>query len=460
MPNIVFPHNLAVGVSPSTAIITLEVTFDNTPASSTVTTAKVKHNKKGVFMYHKDDATIDDYSVFMPLFKTLYGTDGAGKRRNYRATIALNAGGHDVIHSQILNYDQIKEIYDEQHSISNHGYNHGGTDIYREVKEAEIRIWDQMKTRGRQVRTRCTVTPTNDEGYIESPFSMGYKCFAGSFGFPYTSRDGNLESDIKYATTSINDLNKNKMILARDYVGNDFIDLAQSKLWFDAVANNTTMATPLAASIISHNISTVDAIARYNDFWSYVMNHPNNNDTILMESQQDFMEYYETIDNTIITSNLVGNKLTVTLNQSAISGNNYRRDMSLLITGGSIKHIQVTNVDGSTVNRTTGLINLYKTNKNINDPNLDPVPPRITSFVRDGLTLTVNFSKEVTGSTGFEIIGNTISSVTGTGAVRVITCTTLVLTGDIFYYRIQNGNIVDVNNATLKLCTYTKHPII
>jgi len=455
MTNILFPHNLAVGAQASTAIINLEVTFNSIPNSPTVTTANVKHNKEAVLLYQKDDATADDLTVLKPVFQTLYGTDGAGKKRNYRASIALNAGGHDVVHPQILDYDELTSIIDDNHSISNHGYSHGGVDIYNELKAAEIRMWDQFKLRGKQVRTRTTIIPTADEGYVSTSFYLDYVFVTSGFGVENT-KDGYT---INYGNQNIINLPKQQMILSRDYFGNDFSEIEGHKTYFDTLMLNSTLASPLVRSVFSHDISNPTSLARYNEFWSYVMNHPLNNDRLLVESMQDFYEYYETINNSVINSNLVGNKLTITINQSAISGNNFRRDMSLLISGGSIKNIQVTNVDSSSFNGNTGLINLYKTNKKVNDPNLDLVPPKITNVVRNGLTLTVNFNKSVTGNTGFEIIGNVISSITGSGNSRVLTCTASVLTGNIFYYRMQNGNIADTSNAVVKLCSYIKYII-
>jgi len=456
MANILFPHYLNVSGTIPSDIITLEVTFQDIPSSPSIEFAKVKHNKSAVILYQKDDATPDDLTVFKPLFQTLYGTDGAFKRRNYRASLALNAGGHETISTQILDYIEMESILDDEHSISNHGFNHGGTDIYHEVKNGEIRIWNKMKELGKQVRVRTVVTPTNDEGYIETPFYLGYGHFTSSYGFPYTSRDGN---DVPYGNVPISTLNKTKMILARDYLGNSFEYLTEAKGWVDELFSGSTISNPKVRSIFSHDMSDATSVAKYTEFWNYVMNHTDNNDRLLVESQQDFFEYYETVNNTVISSGLTGNKLTITLNQSSISGNNYRRDMSLLISGGTIKSINVINVDGSTFNPFTGLVNIYKINKNVNDPNLDPVPPRITNIIRSTNTLTLNFDRSVSGNTGFEIIGATITGVTGSGNSRIITCSGAVPIGNFFFYRIQNGDIIDSNNATLKLCTYTNYPI-
>jgi len=456
MANIKFPHYLSVSGGTPSSIISIEVTFQDIPSSPSIMTAKVKHDKSAVILYQKDDATPDDLTVFKPLFQTLFGTDGAYKKRNYRASLALNAGGHETVSDQILDYIEMESILDDEHSISNHGFNHGGTDIYHEVKNAEIRIWDKMKELGKQVRVRTVVTPTNDEGYIETPFYLGYGNFTSSYGFPYTSRDGN---EVFYGNVPISTLNKGKMMLGRDYMGNGFEYITEAKGWVDQLFSGSTISDPKVRSFFSHNMIDTVAITRYSEFWNYVMNHTDNNDRLLVESQQDFFEYYETINNTTISSGLTGNKLTINLNQSGISGNNYRRDMSLLVSGGTIKSINVINADGSTFNPFTGLINIYKTNKNVSDPNLDPIPPRINSLVRNLTQLTVNFDRSVTGNTGFEIIGATISGITGSGNTLVISCTGNVPVGNNFYYRIQNGNIADAANNNLKLCSYINHLI-
>src|SRR5690606_38085170 len=104
---------------------------------------------------------------------------------------------------------------------------------------------------------------------------------------------------------------------------------------------------------------------------------------------------------------------TITFDLSNISNYNRFRDMSLLIDAdANITGVSVLGADSSSHNTTTGLINIFKENTNIPDPNLEAIPPLLLDArveFEDINHVTLFFSRAVALTVdGFEVSAKTV----------------------------------------------------
>ncbi|WP_225840588.1 carbohydrate-binding protein, partial [Rufibacter glacialis] len=452
----------APAITPGT--ITVQVRFNTTPSSASASFADMKYNKSVGFLFVKDDAHPGDYNL---VYKVLNGgtaidgktyprityTDGAGQAVGYKWSFAINGRG-DEPGSAYTQYPQYVEMIKAGFDVMNHTRNHGGFHRYQEIKELEKEIYQNTG-----YRTRTGVIPTADEGFVSSWVQEGYKFIGSSFGVT-ASRDG-YDSYINWQDrANVKTMNTNYLLVSRFLMDDMWkADLGSADSWVDGIFAASTGGTKIMGHAFSHGPGGAAEVQYFQQFVQYVKNHPSNNDRAWIAGAQEFAEYYETKENVVKSESLSGNTLTITLDLSKISTKNRLRDMSLVVNSdASISSVTVSGADNFSFNAGTKLINVYKTNPNVSSPFDDPTPPQITSVKANGNKLTITYDKAVTqsGIAGYEVAGNAVTGLSGSGTSYTLTLQNNWAAGQKLSYRMQQGN---ASGNGLKVTSYIEHPI-
>ncbi|WP_169788187.1 carbohydrate-binding protein [Rufibacter tibetensis] len=444
--------------------ITIQVTFASTPSTATASFADMKYNKSLGFLFVKDDAHPGDYNL---VYKVLNGgvavdgktyprityTDGAGNPVGYKASFAINGRG-DEPGSAYTQYPQYAEMIKSGFDVMNHTRNHGGYNRYQEIKELEKEIFQHTG-----YRTRTGVIPTADEGFVSSWIQEGYKFIGSTFGVA-ASRDG-YDAYVNWNDRAIiRSMNTDYLLVSRftmDGMWN--AELGSADTWVDNMFTAAANGNKIMAHAFSHGPGGAAEVQYFQQFVNYIKNHPSNNDRVWMAGTQEFAEYYETKSNVVKSETLSGNTLTITLDLSKISNRNKLRDMSLLVNSdAAINGITVTGADSYSYNLGTKLINVFEANENVASPFNDPTPPQITSVKASGNTLTITYDKTVTqsGIAGYEVVGNTVTGMAGSGTTWTLTLQNNWATGQKLTYRMHQGNAA---GNGMKVTSYIEHPV-
>lgn len=473
-------RNYKIASAPSGDLVTLRITLDN-PTSPAASFATMKYNKKGGLMMVKDDGAIEDYTIGYAYlnggipakdgvtYPGVYFTDGAGKQLAYKLTSAVNTNKDVTIPAFGLNsWENRKLMLDTAGwELANHSFDHGYYDRYRDIKLAEQIIWDNTS-----MRTRAIVVPTNDEGYATTALNLGYTIVGtqGAFDDFQDWRQAPDGHGIYWGgIVDARTFNYKQLLFNRYYAGEGGAnDLADMYTLVDTVLNAAKDGTAHnMAHWFHHGLNDADSTNTF-EYWKalikYIKNHPDNNDSLWIAGMQEFTEYYETKDLAVKSESVSGNILSVKLDLSAIPAVNRLRDMSLLISGGTIQSIEVQGSDEYTFDPQNGLVNIYLKNKQVTSPYADVVPPRIVSAERSGNSILITFDRPITqtvfsnsAGSAYTVDGNAVLSITGAGVSWMINCENPVQTGSKFNYRMQRGNAADASGV--KVCTYIGYPI-
>lgn len=462
--------------------IRVTVNFDS-KTNPQSTFADMKYDKRTGVIYVKDDGAIDDFNQIFPIlhgglasdgnvYPGLRYTDGTGALVEWHPTFAINTANSRDQKDQYPGstyWEQYNQMLPFGYSIANHSWKHGGIDKYESIKRAETDIFDKTG-----YRVRSFVVPTNDEGYAETASYLGYKIVGSQFGEP-TADDNQTKGLVapgKIDVKTIDSSKLNKFLFSRYYFG----DMTESDIQSiknavdDSFNNSANGQKKYMAHMFTHGITRwrsndEGGLSHFVGLVNYMHNHPNNNDNAWFPSMQEFAEYYETKMLVNKTQSVSGNTMTIDLDLTTIPGANLLRDMTLLISGGTINNIIVEGADKYTYNKATGLLNIFKKNKDVSNPYNDPKPPRFKSAKRSGNLVNIVYDKPVTQTefsntygNAFEVSGNTITKVEGSGVNWTITCQNAVATGSKLNYRMHRGNAADLNGV--RLCTYIDYLIL
>ena len=466
--------------NPDVKLIKVKVEFE-TVVNPAVSFADLKYNKNSGLLMVKDDGGIEDYTVAYAylhggiqakdgnVYQGIRYSDGCGNLVEPHYTFAINTDKSRLDSNPfegLTTWGQYKTMAASGYSIANHTWHHGGYDRYTELKQNEKNIYDNTG-----LRTRTFVIPTADEGYAESAPYLGYKMVGSAFGASSTDDNNNSGNENIVWTSKVDskaiDMKRlDKFLFSRYYLETwsetdraDILNLA------NIVLTQSTNGKKYVGHFFSHGLlDGSNTMQGFKNYISYVMNHPSNNDSIWLPSMQEFSEYFETKFLVNKTQSLSGKTLTVELDLSNLPEEGLNRDMSLLVSGGTIKNVNVEGSDSYTFNPGTGLINIFKKNKAVKDPNTDTAPPQIISAVKSGSKVNLTYDRPVTQSVfasaygnAYSVSGNTVVNVTGSGTSWSINCQNTVSAGSKFDYRMQRGNASDADG--MKVCTYIEYPI-
>lgn len=474
--------NLGGGNPPITTgdTISITVNFASQPVDAKSSFATMKYNKKAGFIICKDDGANDDYSIGYAYLKGgipakdgvtydgIYATDGTGNQIPYRISFAITTNiSHEIGNGfGATTWNQYNTMAQDGFTIANHSHDHGGFDIGWQVKQAEIDIYNNTGQ-----RPTTLAVPTNDRGFANVAPALGYLMVASQGAWDDFVEQTPTSYGIYWGgKLNTKTFNRDKLLFNRMYAGEgvdaDLVIIRQ--LIDDVISLSKSGNANYMGHWIHHNLTNQGSQTDFS-LWrgliGYIKNHPDNQDSVWMPTMQEFIEYYQVKDLLIKSESVSGNQLTITLDTKNIPNTNSLRDISLLVSGGTIASIQVSGADSYTYNATTGLINIYKKNLNIADPNLDVMPAKIVSANKSGNSVLLSYDKPVTqtvfsntNGAAYDVSNNTITSVTGSGVNWSINCSSVVSAGAKFDYLMQRGNATDSNG--MKVLTYTGYPIL
>ncbi|ALJ00188.1 hypothetical protein DC20_15980 [Rufibacter tibetensis] len=458
------PAASIVPTTPLAGSITVQVKFASTPTLATASFADMKYDKSLGFLFVADDAHLANYNL---VYKVLNGgtaidgktyprvtyTDGAGNQVGYKWSFAINDKG-DEPNSVYTQYPQLKEMVGSGFDLMNHTRSHGGFHRYEEIKDLEKEIFQNTG-----YRTRTGVIPTADEGFVSSWMQEGYKFVGSTFGVA-ASRDG-YDAYVNWNDRAfVKSMNTNHLLVSRfNMDGMWQADLGSADTWVDGMFAAAANGSKIMAHAFSHGPGGATETQYFKQFIDYVKNHPSNNDKVWIAGTQEFAEYYETKENAVKSEALSGNTLTITLDLSKVSDRNKLRDMSLLVNSpAAISSVTVTGADSFSFNAATKLINIYEANENVSSPFNDPTPPQITSVMASGNQLSITYDKAViqSGIAGYEVEGNTVTGIAGSGTTWLLSLQNSWTTGQKLTYRMNLGNAA---GNGLKVTSYIEHPV-
>lgn len=435
------------------------------------------YDKDKGLMLMKDDALLSDYTI---VFKILSGgvvngkkypgffyTDGTGKDIGYKYSFAINPNeGHTTDTKNVTSWAQINEIISKGHAYMNHSLLHGGTDKLKAIKDAEKNMWTHTHYRMTEL-----VPPGNDEGYVENGLQLGYHLISSEFGEPVP--DGNNSPGNENMSWGsyipMKTQNFNKALISRTNLGDQWnaAELKSSKAYIDYIFNNPNQEKKLVGAAFSHGPfgDKKEGADNFFEFLTYIKNHPANHDNVWVASSKELMDYEKTKTKVIITEQHYDAKTghyKIILDMDRIDPNVIYRNLSLKVKGGTITKVKGDGAGDVTFNPSTGLINIYKTDRSkVISPFADPLPPQIVNITAKGNIISFSYDKPVvqTKKQGYEIPGNKIIELKGSGKSWQLVLENVVTPAQTFYYRIQSGDAKQAGQPLLRVCSYIGNPI-
>lgn len=434
------------------------------------------YDKSKGFMLIKDDGLASDYNV---VYKVLSGgvvngkrypgftyTDGAGKNIGYKYSFAINPNDEHNESTNVTTWPQIMEIVSKGHAIMNHTLFHGGTDKLKAIKDAEKNLWRHTHYRMTEI-----AIPSNDEGFVETGLQLGYHLITSEFGEPIP--DGNNspgnENMSWGSVIPMKTQNFNKALISRTNLGDQWnpSELVNAKAYVDYVFNHPERAKKLVGAAFSHGPfgDKKEGAEIFSEFLNYIKNHPLNRDSVWMTSSKELMDYVKTKAKVKIVKehyDPATGKYRVILDMNSVDPNVIYRNMSLVVEGGEISNVTATGTNDVTFNPKTGLINIYKTDRSrVRDPFKDKLPPQISKISYKGNVITIVYDIPVkqSKSQGYEIPGNKILQLKGSGKVWQLLMQNPVTNQQTFFYRMQRGDASQADDHAFRVCSYIGSPI-
>lgn len=435
------------------------------------------YNKSKGFMLMKDDGLASDYTI---VYKILSGgvvngkkypgftyTDGAGKNIGYKYSFAINPNEAHGSSTNVTSWPQIMEIISKGHSIMNHTLFHGGTDKLKAIKDAEKNLWNHTHYRMTEI-----VIPSNDEGFVESGLQLGYHLISSEFGEPIP--DGNNSpgnENVSWGSViRMKTQNFNKVLISRTNLGDQWNpeELKNAKSYVDYVFNHPEKDKKLIGAAFSHGPfgDKKKGAEIFFEFINYIKNHPANRDSAWITSSKELMDYEKTKAKVKIVKEKYDpgtGKYHITLDMKAVDPNIIYRNMSLIVDGGEISNVKATGTNDVTFNAKTGLINIYKTDRSkVIDPFKDKLPPQISKISYQGNVITIVYDIPVKQSktAGYEITGNKVLQLKGSGKVWQLLLQNPVTEKQTFFYRMQHGDASQADDPSFRVCTYAGSPLL
>ncbi len=379
--------------------IMVTVTFASAPTAPTSNLAELKYNKYATFQFEGDDlwlnASYDAY-IYMQGGTTTTGTtypnghtftDGAGNNVKWRGGVAINTKNNfnnSELWGSANRYTaaQLAMLVQNDWTLSNHGYYHdiaktnvnyppdsptfsqAGWDL---AKNDSI-IYARMSALGVPFRNRTVITPAAWDGFARAADSLNYLVSTSTgvrdnyFGYPqYLGLNVN--------TNGANFLNEETLPTTTTKFGrnNGFVHLL--RLFQDdySTANVNTIIAQLTDMLdkASPTKHLTTRLGTHGTQWPNIVPifdyiDQNGNDRVWVTSLHEWAEYREVKRLVQKTQTVSGNTLTIKLAMGQIPSENRFRDMSLLITGGTITNVSVVGADSFSYNSSTGLVNIFK----------------------------------------------------------------------------------------------------
>lgn len=366
--------------------VTIKIVLSTAPNPGTkVTVADLKYNKQGHYDFTQDDRGTGALLASIVYSGGTYNgvnysgltfTDGANVRgRNiyYTGSVATNAWANadtltdfSGMGATYMNWLQMDTLLRRGWSILDHGAFHGisqpgavnlGFNTLMNSAANRNYTFRKLSALDDPYVMRYGVVPSADTGYHSVWEQEGYVGGISQNAFDNYPAEPSADwanNGIGIVTNYKND-NRYHVQARRfkDFNAADF--WADYKPAFDALfaQSSATVKTTLGYGIHMFNIDS------FNKAMTYFQT--NAGDRMWVCGQQEFYEYFQTAQQTGIYQSIVGDTLTVILDQSHLPSDVRWRDMSFLLnSNATISSVTVIGALDYSYNTTTGLINIYK----------------------------------------------------------------------------------------------------
>lgn len=384
---------------------TITVTFRTTPTTATVAKAPLKYNKDFAFSFQMDDGSADNYENG---FKYMYGgtssllnesyggkyfTDGSGRStalasRPFRGDFVWNSRNYGSslveLHASANTFTWAKllDAYTAGFDVLNHSWSHAAVttlgadyvypypaphnpstiDYDYELSQNEA----EVASHGVTIAPLAMVPPAGDHGYINPAFARTYKMVASeSSSFTYSGGTVAVDTGGMNVTSSV-DLDH---LFAYRYFYDDsrFVPNTATVITtpIDTLASRSRGSNKYWAIGFTHRTSVVSGGLSESNYES-LMNHiattygRDGDDSIWMAPAEEVYDYLSTKQNTAVSTNTVGNVMTITLDTSSVPA--LRREALSLLVSSDAEISSIEFADGeftaTSSNTSTGLINV------------------------------------------------------------------------------------------------------
>lgn len=474
--------NLKLAPKRNPFLTTVILTYDSdVDPNAIVNITMGKHGKTAGVCYVKDDAGIGDITELEPIIMggiiasdgNVYeglrvddGTDYVSKP--WPVSIAINANSsHDVDsgNPNTAKWPDLQRLISEFAYPVNHGYNHGGYDVYTDIAQNRKAIFDKFG-----LPTSVIVIPSAEQGYIITGSRNHHPLITSQYGVIETM-DG-FEDEVIYTPALPLEWNLERTLQARTFTDNyfdtaqynDFID------WFEDVLENSNDSNLAVLHTFSHGLQSTDGtLTLFNNALHYIQNHEEFY-RVGVWNLQEVLDYEFVKRNSHLVYKIEGNKIIINLSMSKLDKHVYYLDTTLKVNNvgsGTLTNVTVnSNIPNTTktFNLSTNLVNIYSKNQFIKSPYNEVDPPLLLEADADTKYITLSFSEPVLLTTsGFTVVNeevdNTVVNASGAGNTWILECTDEVTAGSLLYYKPQNGTVVSASNTNRFLPSYIGKPI-
>lgn len=334
--------------NPSPSKLTLQVTFANTPSSPLATVPNLKYNKSSWFSFE-----LDDMSESIPLALSILGgkffTDGCGNNKPYTMSAAVNGAreidGYEYPMNDAVG-DRLRAVIAAGGDLSDHSYYHDPVGFGAGITPLQntILMQDFIKRKFNGYEVRSKIVPTNYAGHAQAAFEQGYV---------YSTSQGTFDTftpEWMYAPPgTYSNIGNPFATLRRDFTDSWAGSIADLKTIINNIIANTGKFFRLGSHFIDDETSA-------RSFFNHI--ETNASDKLLVSNTREILEYRE-MKALPMTQSLLGNVLTIEVDMVNLSSKNRWKDLSFIITGGTIQSV-TTNATSSSFNPATGLVNIFK----------------------------------------------------------------------------------------------------
>lgn len=352
--------------------IVIKVTFSSTPSQATSSYTNLKFDKQAVFNMEWDDNSLDCLDGLAILKGGLASngvtysgktfTDGCGNQINYRAALAIN--GYNTFNQRewgadypgSISYTQMKELIKHGWDIENHSSRHIAMENLTLAK-ADLQDLNTLLFNRIGYTMNTLVVPVNYNFYMKAASELGFLSGTAQAddvkdGLPiYPTNAWKDNVDITTIPDGFAALNR---------AFND--DWSKTELEKSKIDKLITSSTPTSNKLFRLGSHNANDVAGFADFINHISNA--SQDKIWVTTMRELFEYRYAKLKTKKSEVLVGNSLTITLNQDDIANMIRWRDLTLKINSEAVvSDITITGADKSSFNKTSKLINVFKENK-------------------------------------------------------------------------------------------------
>jgi len=360
---------------------TITVQFSSTPTSATVSKLPLKYGKTFAYSWVFDDGLVEGYrNAFRYLnggivdiestssiYPGLYSTDGAGNDIPFRASYAWYDGDLHYDTPSYITYGELRDAYDAGWDVINHDESISDNN---DIVKTKLGISKNMSQ---------YALPNGDQSYIDPAFAdpniMSVMSQATSFlvgGNTVNLPNGANPVDVNpiiASPTGLSDYLMYRNLISSPSGPNP--DIVPDEDYYADADNTYSLSTTgknYWRQSFTHRV--YNGVGNSNFHWAKFkafVDHlassygKNGNDTVWVAGQQEVYEYLLANQKTVVSSDLVGSTLTITLNTTDVPEALRRKALSLRVTADATIS-SITYADGefthTSHNTTSGLINL------------------------------------------------------------------------------------------------------